>query len=672
VPRSLDPRPRFLFIAASAGAAVAAWGVYGAVAASLPVGLRVLIALPVLTFGSGAGPTFRLLAPLSWLARVVLALSFGVAFAPIEAQLLATVGLLPAFPYLAAASSGAVLACWRTSGPAAARGPRPLVPLVLVALALGMGGLAFAHRMTTSPSGIVIHGEYDSYDLTYYAEIAAELSHTVPPASPFYAGRTLDHPFYPHLLLALVHRFGDVPLLDLYFRYAWPAFLALAMLVCFVFVESISTGWSAAVAAVLFGAGSNLAYLAAWFLHPALWDDVIWSHNFQGAGAEVLLYGNWTPALVAMFAGFYAVQASRRSSVGWAVAAGAAFASTIFSKPWIYASVVAALAVVIVLHRRDRPVTSRLLLIAVSSLVIGAPLLYRALAFSEDAQVTFEPAFFPIPLVMADRIGLRDWFLARAGALGLAGSAQTGLAALLATPLFLVGTIGSRLVGWTPFWRAFRPSADQPVWPLLAWTMVAAFLASSFIVSVPYHESQQIHQFALFLSALFAAEGLANWRNPRARLIATGLVLLLAIPGPVQYIHRKWTDVEHVTAQASRAEITAASVLHGTDPDRTVVLHDRPNDPTLVGILSERRSVLAWAGYVRGSEPRQQDVDAFFYSGDAARALEVLRTYRPTHVIVYASRDRIAPDVRDRLEFVFRTGDVTIYRVPELLRQSGR
>ena len=671
MPRSLDSRHRFLFIAASAGAAVAAWGVYGAVAASLPIWLRVLIALSVLTFGPGGGPTFRLLAPLSWLPRVVLALSFGVAFAPMEAHLLATVGLLPAFPYLAAASSGAVLACWSTSGPTA-RGPRPLAPLALVLLALGIGGLAFAHRMTTSPSGIVIRGEYDSYDLTYYAEIAAELSHAVPPASPFYAGRTLDHPFYPHLLLALVHRFGDVPLLDLYFRYAWPAFLALAMLMCFVFAESISTGWSAAVAAVLFGAGSNLAYFAAWLLHPAVWDDVIWSHNFQGAGAEVLLYGNWTPALIAMFAGFYAAQASRRSSAGWAVMAGAAFASTIFSKPWIYASILAALPVVIVLHRRERLVAGRLLLIGVSCLVIGAPLLYRALAFSEDAQVTFVPAFLPIPLVMADRIGLRDWFLARAGAFGLAGSAQIGLGALLATPLFLVGTIGSRLVGWTPFWRALRPSPDQPVWPLLAWTMVTAFLASSFIVSVPYHESQQIHQFALFLSALFAAEGLARWRHPRARLVATGLVVLLAIPGPVQYVHRKWTDVEHVAARASRAEITAASVLHGTDPDRTIILHDRPNDPTLVGILSERRSVLAWAGYVRGNEPHQKDVDAFFGSGDAARALEVLRTYRPTHVIVYASRDRIAPDVLDRLEFVSRSGDVTIYRVPELLLQTGR
>ena len=51
----------------------------------------------------------------------------------------------------------------------------------------------------------------------------------------------LNHAFYPHALLAMIHRFGDVPLLDLYFRWAWPLFLAAAVLACFVFADAIST-----------------------------------------------------------------------------------------------------------------------------------------------------------------------------------------------------------------------------------------------------------------------------------------------------------------------------------------------------------------------------------------------------------------------------------------------
>ncbi len=670
----LDSRGRLLSIASGAATGVVAWVVFTATRDYWPVWARLLVAAPVLTFGPGAGLTSRLLAPLPGFVRGVLALSFGVALAPMVAHALGAVGLVALFPYLSAALTGGVLASWRPARPVKSAGRRyRLAAIALVLVTAIMGAAAFAHRMTTSRSGITIYGEYDSYDLTYYAAIAAELSHTIPPASPFYAGRMLDHPFYPHLLLAMVHRFGGVPILDLYFRYAWPAFLALAVLVCFVFVESVSTPRAAFVAALLFGAGSNLAYLAAWFLHPPIWDDVIWSHNFQGAGAEVLLYGNWTPALVAMWAGLYAVQACRRSSPGWAVVAGAAFASTIFSKPWIFASVLAALAVVIVRWRRDRRVARRLLLVGVSMLAIGAPLLYRAMSFSADAQVTFVPAFLPIPLVMADRLGLREWFLARAGVLRLTGGAQAGLAAALALPLFLAGTLGSRIVGVAVFWRGIRGRApDEPVWPLLAWTALAAFLASSFIVSVPYHESQQIHQFALFLFAPFAAQALDGWRKGRARPVAAVVVVALAVPGTLQYLHRKWTDTAHVIARASPGEITTASVLRGTAPERTILLHDHPNDPSLVGILSERRSVLGWAGYVRGNQPRQDDIDRFFQSDDAATAFDVLRTYRPTHVLEYASRDRLADEVRDRLELVSRVGEVTLYRVPEpLLRSLG-
>ena len=84
--------------------------------------------------------------------------------------------------------------------------------------------------------------------------------------------------------------------------------------------------------------------------------------------------------------------------------------------------------------------------------------------------------------------------------------------------------------------------------------------------------------------------------------------------------------------------------------------------PGLVGILAERRSVLAWAGYVRGNEARQADVECL-------RRTEA-KGYRPARLsahamIEYVGRDRMNPDVRDRLELVFRNRDVALYRVPD-------
>jgi hypothetical protein len=332
------------------------------------------------------------------------------------------------------------------------------------------------------------------------------------------------------------------------------------------------------------------------------------------------------------------------------------------SKPWIWASIVPAL-VIVLLRSSDRITRRSLGWMVMVSLAVGAPLLYQSLVDYADAQVTWAPAFLPIPLKMASRIGLEEWFLARAGG-------QTALAALLATPIFLVGTIGARLVGVPVLWRSLRqrPGASQDaIWAVLAWTIVAAVLASSFIVSVPYHESQQIHQFALFLFAPFAGRAIASWR-PAMRIAGSAAVIALAVPSTIQYLHQTWTDYRYPLVVSSRGEVRVASLLRATDPERTVILHDRPNDPFLPGVLAERRSVIAWAGYVRGNQPRQSDVEAFFSAPDLSKAREVLRSYAPTHIVERQRRDRLNPEVRAQLELVYQTGDVALYRVPDALR----
>lgn len=669
---SVTPPPRrFLSSALGAAAALAAWAAFTQVRDSLPAPLQLVIAAAFLVFGPGIGLTFLLLAPLSWLGRVVLGFSFGVAFVPIVAHVLGGSGLMPAYPFVAAGAGGAALGYWLAL-PASAPAPAParLATLALVVVTLGTGAAVFTHRLVESRTETAVSGgdDYDSYDLSYYAAIAAELSHTVPPSSPFISGRLLDHAFYPQVVTAVVHRFGHVGLLDLYFRYAMPLFVMLAVLCCFLFVESIAGVGTAFLAALFFGIGSNFAYLFVMFLKLPPWDDVIWAHNLQGAGAEVLFYGNWAPSFVATFAGFYALHAAlRQGRFGWILAAGAAFATTILSKPWVFTSVVPALALMAVASYRDKTTARRLLLVIVAAVLVAAPLLYRVVTLFDDAQVVFAPAFFPIPLAMAARTGFRDVFVNAAGAFGLSGAAQEGLAGVLATPLFLVGTIGFRVIGLPSFWRSlWNRGRPEPVLSVLAWSIVAAYLASTFIVSVPYHETVQIHQLALFLMAVFAAQGVMAVRNPRTRVVTALVVTALAVPSTLQYVQRKWQDATRPPlALASTDDVAAAGFLRDSDPDRTVLLHDRPNDPTLLGILAERRSVLSWAGYVRGSGERRADVEAFFASPDAATATAILKKYRPTYVVEYLDRDKINPQVRDQLELKFRKRNVAIYRVRE-------
>ncbi len=668
--------------AIGAASAIAAWGAFTVLRDDLPVWLRLVVAAIFLVFGPGAGLASRLLKPLPWLTRVVLGFSLGFVFAPLIAHALGIVGLVPVYPFLAAAIGGGAVAYWLTpekapdAGTVKAVGPRRLAVLALVLLTLGTGVLVFAHRLTTSQGTTSITGgeDYDAYDLSYYAAIASELSHTIPPASPFISGRLLDHAFYPHVPLALIHRFGHVPLLDLYFRYAFPLFVVLSVLACFIFVESFAGVGAGFLAAVFFGVGSNFAYLWAWFGDISRWDEVIWAQNPQGAGAEVLFYGDWAPAFVATFVGFYALHAAgRRARLGWTIVAGAAFATTILSKPWVFAAVMPALALSIVASYRDRGAIRQLVLVTIAGVVVAAPLIYRVVTLFDDAQVTFAPAFFPIPMVMAGRVGLRDWFLNAAVALGVPAFAQVGTAAVLATPLFLAATLGFRIVGLPAFWSCLRhPSRHEPVLRVLAWTIVMAYVTSTFIVSVPYHETVQIHQLALFLMAVFTSQAVMAVRHPKARIAAAVAVIALAVPSTWQYVNRKWHNEERPPmAVASPGEQSAAMFLRDvdhSDPERTVLLHDRPNDPSLLGILSERREVLGWASYVRGSDERKGDVETFFAAPDAAKATEILHKYHPTHVVEYLDRDHINPQVREQLEVASRDGNVVLYRVPGQLQ----
>ena len=86
-----------------------------------------------------------------------------------------------------------------------------------------------------------------------------------------------------------------------------------------------------------------------------------------------------------------------------------------------------------------------------------------------------------------------------------------------------------------------------------------------------------------------------------------------------------------------------------------------------MSILAERRSVLAWGSYVRGSEERQRDVDRFFSSARTtdAQALAVLEKYRPTHVLVYPEIDQVHPAVVGWLRPIFESPTVVLYEVPD-------
>src|SRR5205085_10488978 len=113
--------------------------------------------------------------------RFVLMLAAGVPASAVLIDVMGRLGWLSAFPFGAAGLTLMVAAFWWREPPA-----KPLdgdagdvwttrdlaACALLAALALGAGAVAFAHRLTVDQNQVVVYGDYDSLDLTYYATIS--------------------------------------------------------------------------------------------------------------------------------------------------------------------------------------------------------------------------------------------------------------------------------------------------------------------------------------------------------------------------------------------------------------------------------------------------------------------------------------------------------------------
>lgn len=667
--------PKSAPTAATAGAvaAVVVWTLLSSVLSAIPEALRFMLTLAVFTFGPGA-PILPLVRDLSRPARVSIACGFGVAASAVLADVLARCGAVSAYPYVAAALAGAGVAMLARA-PDAADSVRIGWRGTLVALvALATGAIAFANRVEVTRGEIGVFGDYDSVDLGYYAAITSELTHRVPPRAPFYSGHALNYSWYPQLLLAMVHRFGDVAILSLYFKLAWPAFLALAALCGFLFVQELAGAGVACLALLLILLGGDFSWIVAWFFTPDtyLWDWLLWPTNFLAPTMEVLHFSTWTPSLPVMFAGLFALARQiERDDARWGVVAAVCFATLVQFKPFAFAILIAGCLAAALAGRLAAPARRQLVTTAGLSVLLALPFVYHIASLYTESRSRLTIDLFLLPRTMLDKLNLTA-LVDRLPGVDDASKIQVGL---LATPLFFAGGFGMRWLGIPEITRAaftVRPSGlpsatgTSTMIRVLAWMVLAGVGVPFVVVTEPYHDTIQFYQTALYLMWVFTAIALMRLRGT-TRTAAIVMTFALALPPSLHFLQDKWRDnPRHGLAGATRGEQLIAEYLRGTDREATVLIHDRPADPSLLVILSERRALLAWARYVTGSDERRADVDRFFASadGDPQSALETLKKYGVTHVIVRRDRDRVHAQVLARLRQVLGTPEAALYDVP--------
>ncbi len=655
------------------------WPVFHVLLPWFPEIVGFALAWFLFTFGPGVVISAVLTRDLDRLWRVVIALGAGSAATPVLVDLLGYAGLVALFPYLALAGCGAGIAVWwdgRRAIPALAKADAASA-LALVALCVLFGFLVFGNRLGTTPAGLMLYGDYDSADLAYYAAEASEASHTVPPMASYYSGHKLNAAYYPHLVLAMIHRFAGVPIMPTYFGYAWPAFLALGALTAFALVRALAPWPVALLAVVLIVAGSDFSYLAAWFLpHENVdWDFVLWPTNFLSPTMHVLHFNTWGPTMPVFFAGLYAVvRGFQTQSRGWLVLSAFLIAVSFEFKPFAYIVVMAALGAAAVFSGRDWAARWRFAATIGATLVFTLPLILDIFALDpSDRRSKLVIDFFLLPQRMLIKLGVVESVDAMAARLMPVEFLRRPLILFGATVVFLLVGTGVRWLGAPGVWRALRGRVDADVapWRLLGWLVVAGIGISFVLTTQPYVDTINFYLTGLYIMWIFTAAALVRFARAHgtAGWLAAGLAVALTLPSSIHFWARKWRDdTRPPRASITHGEIRVASYLSTTDHESTVLLHDRPLAPSLMTILSERRIVLGWD--VRysavGGEERLDDVNFFYASadGDPAAALEILRKYKVTHVLVRREGNRVHPAVLERLSLLMKSGDVSLYAVP--------
>lgn len=666
-----------VWVAAGVGCGVLGWAGFTYVLPWCPTAVRFLVAWGLFTIGPGVLCAFWLTRDLASFSRVVVLSGIGSAAAAVLIDVLGRVGLVPVFPWLCAAALGGALANWGArSIPERPRVPHKdlIIAGLLVALALGLGTVAFWNRMDRSSGGVRVFGDYDSLDLTYYAAITAEASHTVPPTASYYAGHELNYAYYPQLVLAMVHRFADVPTLLIYLRYGWPATLALAALCGFVLFRLVAPAKTAGLAIALVLVGGDLSYLAAWFLpHDTVqWDYLLWPTNFLAPTMEVLHFSSWTPTLPVFFVALYAAaRGLRTTSWGWPLTSALLLAVLVQFKPFAFAVLAAALVAAAVFSGRDLHARGRFIVTLLVGGICAMPFVYRMAALYADRRSRLLVDFFLLPRRMLIKLDLEAAFGAIADRIAPAQGLRRPAYLALATVVFLLVGPGIRWLGAAGVWKSLRGrQLDQPsAWRLLAWLVVAGVAIPFVLVTEPYNDTLQFYQTGLYIWWVFTASALVSLVAGRgaAGLAVAALLVAISLPSSAHYLARKWTDNTRPPRVAlSRQELEIADFLRNTtDPEKAVVLHNRPYEPSLLTVVSERRVVLGWGRYAVGSEGRRRDVDRFFSSasGNAVAAMDMLRAYRVTHVVVHPG-DAVHPDVLSQLQPLYSSSEASLYYVP--------
>ncbi len=288
-------------------------------------------------------------------------------------------------------------------------------------------------------------------DVVLHIAIANELTHTIPPQAPHFSGHPLSYHYGMDVAVAMFANATRLNTRDLTLRFFPTLFLALSMLSVFCFSRSwLGSGYFGALVVFLVFFGEDFSFIPGLLLG----ENVDWSLRYFSLPPAVLplFYTNpILPGLGLLFAGLFCLQRYLQERSGaWLFLTTLLFVALIevkiFTAAQIMCSLGAAAVLYFVVYRN-----SDLLKVAASTAAVATPLVWPVLLKNKtEANVVmkFEPGLYISQAMEA--LGIKDRF---SGWLAFA---------TVAVPIYLVGTLGLRVIGVPAIVRAiFRPNPQS-------------------------------------------------------------------------------------------------------------------------------------------------------------------------------------------------------------------
>ena len=307
---------------------------------------------------------------------------------------------------------------------------------------------------------------YPVPDVVLHIAIANELTHTVPPQAPHFSGHPLSYHYGMDLCVAMFANATRINTRDLTLRFVPTLFLALTMLSVFCFSRSwLRSGYFAALVVFLVFFGEDFSFL------PGLLrgENVDWSLRYFSVPPAVLplFYTNpILPGLGFLFAGLLCLERYLQERKGaWLFLTALVFVALIEVKIFTAAQIMCSLGVAAVLYLlayRNSALFKVAACTAAGSTLLVWPVLLKNKS-EADVVMKFEPGLYVSQAMEA--IGIRDRL--------------NGWLAFvtLALPIYLVGTLGLRVIGVPTILNAvFRPNPKSALRFILALFVVIGLL----------------------------------------------------------------------------------------------------------------------------------------------------------------------------------------------------